>query len=220
MTNDLNAEVENEAAQFIATLLPTPGVDGLKVMAALRARLAEHAANDGLLDIAYRTIDSPVGELLVAATEIGLVRVAFALEDFDTVLADLAAKISPRILKAANRTDATARQVDEYFARHRRSFDLNIDLRLVSGFRRTVIAHLSHIEYGNTASYGAIASAVGNPAAVRAVGSACSHNPLPVVIPCHRVVRSDGAVGQYLGGVEAKIALLALEAGSYSNADG
>jgi methylated-DNA-[protein]-cysteine S-methyltransferase len=212
MTNDLNSEAENDAAQFIATLLPTRGVDSLKVMAALRARLAERAASDGLLDVAYRTIDSPVGELLVATTEAGLVRVAFAVEDFDTVLAELAATISPRILKAAARTDKVARQIDEYFAGDRRSFDLNVDLQLVSGFRRTVIAHLSHIEYGNTASYAAIASAVGNPAAVRAVGSACSHNPVPVVIPCHRVIRSDGAIGQYLGGVDAKTALLALEA--------
>lgn len=210
MTTELN--IETEANEFMASRFPVPGAGTTVTIDTRRARLAERAIDNGLLDVAYRTIDSPVGELLVAATEAGLVRVAFAHEDFDDVLTQLAANISPRILETARRTDLAARQIDEYFAGDRRSFDLSVDLQLVAGFRRAVIISLSDIGYGTTASYGAVASAVGNPGAVRAVGSACSHNPLPVVIPCHRVIRSDGAIGQYLGGVDAKIALLALEA--------
>lgn len=181
-------------------------------MGPLRDGLAAAADRGGVLDVAYRTVDSPFGPLLVAATPEGVVRVAFAREDHDAVLATLATAISPRILRSGRRTDDAARQLDEYFTGHRRSFDLPVDLRLLDGFRRTVISHLRDIAYGSTESYAAIAAAAGNPNAVRAVGSACSHNPVPVVIPCHRVVRSDGTVGQYLGGPEAKAALLAMEA--------
>lgn len=110
------------------------------------------------------------------------------------------------------RLDAVARQLDEYFARSRQSFGLNLDLQLAHGFRRVVLEHLTQIGYGSTASYGAVASASGSPAAVRAVGTACARNPLPIVIPCHRVVRGDGSIGQYAGGAEAKRALLELEA--------
>jgi methylated-DNA-[protein]-cysteine S-methyltransferase len=177
----------------------------------LRAVLAESADRDGLLDVAYRTVDSPIGGLLVAATPAGVVRVAFEREGLDDVLADLAATVSPRILRSGRRTDAVARQLDQYFARERRRFDVDVDLQLVHGFRRTVISHLDDIPYGTTESYGARARAAGSPSAVRAVGSACSHNPVPLVLPCHRVVRSDGSIGQYLGGTEAKAALLALE---------
>jgi methylated-DNA-[protein]-cysteine S-methyltransferase len=181
-------------------------------MGPLRDGLAADADRGGVLDVAYRTVDSPFGPLLVAATPEGVVRVAFAREDHDAVLATLATAISPRILRSGRRTDDAARQLDEYFTGHRRSFDLPVDLRLLDGFRRTVISHLRDIAYGSTESYAAVAAAAGNPKAVRAVGSACSHNPVPVVIPCHRVVRSDGTVGQYLGGPEAKAALLAMEA--------
>lgn len=178
----------------------------------LRSRLAEQADQDGLLDIAYRTMDSPIGSLLLAATPEGLVRVAFELEDHDAVLAQLVIAVSPRVLRSGRRTDDAARQLDEYFTGRRRAFDVSIDLQLVRGFRRSVISHLSEIAYGSTESYATVAKAVGNPAAVRAVGTACSHNPIPVVVPCHRVVRSDGTIGQYLGGVDAKAALLAMEA--------
>ena len=179
---------------------------------ALRNRLTADAETEGLLDIAYRTVDSPFGALLVAATTAGVVRVAFEREGHDSVLEDLAGSISPRILRSGRRTDAVARQLDEYFAGRRRTFEVDVDLQLVHGFRRDVIAHLAEIGYGTTASYAAVANAVGNPAAVRAVGSACAHNPVPVVLPCHRVVRSDGSLGQYLGGAETKAALLAMEA--------
>lgn len=178
----------------------------------LHNRLAAAAQRDGLLDIAYRTVDSPVGPLLLAATEQGLIRVAYAREDHDAVLQHLADAVSPRILNAPARLDTAARELDEYFAGTRRSFDLPLDWRLAAGFRGTVLHHLAEISYGQTASYAAVATLTGSPKAVRAVGTACARNPLPVVVPCHRVVRSDGAMGGYLGGTEAKRLLLDLEA--------
>lgn len=181
-------------------------------LSALRERLASAASTEGLLDITYRLVDSPFGSLLLAATEVGLVRVAFETENHDAVLQGLADTISPRILHSTLRTDAVSRQIDDYFAHKLRSFHVPLDLQLVRGFRRDVIAHLTEIAYGTTASYAAVARIAGSPAAVRAVGSACSHNPVPIVIPCHRVVRSDGSLGQYLGGVHVKAALLAMEA--------
>jgi methylated-DNA-[protein]-cysteine S-methyltransferase len=179
---------------------------------ALHARLAAAAQHEGVLDIAYRFVDSPVGALLIAATELGLVRVAYAGEGHDTVLQSLADRISPRILLAPGRLDTVARQLDEYFAGKRQEFSVPLDWRLSAGFRNTVLRHLPEIGYGHTASYAAVARLAGNPNAVRAVGSACATNPLPVVVPCHRVVRSDGAMGGYLGGPEAKRLLLTLEA--------
>lgn len=178
----------------------------------LRVELADAADRDGLLDVAYRTIDSPFGELLLAATEQGLVRVAFESEGHDVVLAGLAASVSPRILRSPRGTEEAARELEEYFAGRRRDFDLQVDLQLVRGFRREVIEHLVEIPYGTTESYAQVARRTGNAAAVRAVGSACANNPLPVVLPCHRVVRSDGTIGQYLGGTATKVALLELEA--------
>lgn len=178
----------------------------------LRDRLATAAQRDGLLDVAYRTVDSPVGSLLLAATELGLVRVAFANENHDAVLQALSDGISPRILNAPTRLDTVSRELDEYFEGHRHRFDVPLDWRLSAGFRATVLHHLPEIGYGHTATYAAVALLSGNPKAVRAVGSACATNPLPVVVPCHRVVRSDGGMGGYRGGVEAKRILLALEA--------
>ena len=182
--------------------------DGTDRMAALRTRLAVAADRDGILDVAYRIVDSPVGPLLVAATDQGLVRVAYANEGHDAVLQQLADRISPRILHAPTRLDTVARELDEYFAGIRRTFDIALDWRLSAGFRSTVLHRLPEIGYGHTASYAAVAQLAGNPKAVRAVGTACATNPLPVVVPCHRVVRSDGAMGGYLGGVEAKRLLL------------
>ncbi|CAN5472487.1 methylated-DNA--[protein]-cysteine S-methyltransferase [soil metagenome] len=177
----------------------------------LHTRLADAAENDGVLDIAYRTVDTPVGPLLLAGTAVGLVRVAFAVEDHDTVLAALADRVSPRILRSPARLDDAARQLDQYFSRGRTSFDVPVDLRLAQGFRRSVIEHLRAIGYGRRQTYAEVAGAVGSPRAVRAVGTACAHNPLPVVIPCHRVVRSDGTSGQYVGGAAAKQTLLDFE---------
>ena len=178
----------------------------------LRERLAAAAQQDGVLDVAYRLIDSPVGPLLLASTEQGLVRVAYASEDHDAVLQALADKVSPRILQAPARLDVAARELDEYFGGRRRAFDLPLDWRLSAGFRRAVLGHLADIGYGHTASYAAVARLAGNPKAVRAVGTACATNPMPVVVPCHRVVRSDGSLGGYLGGADAKRTLLTLEA--------
>ncbi len=181
-------------------------------LARLHERLVAQAAEADLLDIACRTVDSPFGSLLVAATPVGIVRVAFECEDHDSVLDALAATVSPRILAAPRRLDGVARELNEYFAGRRREFDLAVDLRLVRGFRRSVIEHLTDIEFGTTATYSQLAALAGSPAAVRAAGSACANNPVPIVVPCHRVVRSDGSVGQYLGGTEAKQSLLRLEA--------
>ena len=180
-------------------------------MADLRARLAARADELTLLDIAYRTIDSPVGPLLLAATETGLVRVAFEREGFDTVLESLATRVSPRVLQAPRRLDTAAAELDEYFAGTRRAFDLPLDLALSSGFRQVVQRYLPHIGYGHTQTYTEVAETVGSPRAVRAVGTACATNPLPVVVPCHRVLRSDGSMGGYLGGLDAKRTLLELE---------
>jgi methylated-DNA-[protein]-cysteine S-methyltransferase len=177
----------------------------------LRERLATTAQAEGILDLAYRTVDSPVGPLLLAATDIGLVRVAYSREDHDTVLQTLADRISPRILHAPARLDPAARELEEYFAGTRQTFDVALDWRLSAGFRASVLHRLPDIGYGHTASYATVAALAGNPKAVRAVGTACATNPLPVVIPCHRVVRSDGSMGGYLGGVEAKRTLLTLE---------
>jgi methylated-DNA-[protein]-cysteine S-methyltransferase len=193
-------------------LLPAPPAITDDDLSDLRARLAAAAQRDGLLDVAYRTLASPIGDLLLAATEEGLVRVAFAIEGQEPVLAELAERVSPRVLAAPKRLDAVAREIDEYFAGSRTRFELPLDLRLASGFRREVILRLPDIGYGRTFTYAQMAAAAGSPRAVRAVGTACARNPLPIVLPCHRVVRSDGSFGGYRGGPEAKHALLTMEA--------
>lgn len=184
------------------------------VESVLRARLALVAQERGLLDVAYRTVDTPVGEMLLAATEVGVLRLAFAVEGFDQVLDTLARKVSPRVLRAPARLDRLAFEVEEYLTGSRRSFDLPLDLTLTTGFRREVVRHLPEIPYGRTATYTEVAALAGSPRAVRAVGTACAKNPLPLVVPCHRVVRSDGTTGQYAGGPAAKRWLLELEAAS------
>jgi methylated-DNA-[protein]-cysteine S-methyltransferase len=178
----------------------------------LHARLESGAQAGDLLDIAYRTVDSALGPLLLAATPEGLVRVAFANEGHDLVLQNLSARISPRMLEAPARLDPIARQLDEYFTGRRHSFDVALDWSLSHGFRRTVLEHLNtDISYGDTASYANLAQLSGSPRAVRAVGTACATNPIPIVVPCHRVIRSDGNVGAYRGGPAAKRTLLDLE---------
>jgi len=180
----------------------------------LHVRLERDAQAVDLLDIAYRTVDSAVGRLLLAATPRGLLRVAFANEDYDSVLQNLSGRISPRILEAPMRLDPIARQLDEYFTGRRHSFDVALDWSLSQGFRRTVLEHLNtDIGYGATASYAALALLSGSPKAVRAVGTACATNPIPIVVPCHRVIRSDGTLGSYRGGPAAKRVLLDLERG-------
>lgn len=192
----------------LSTLFPVSDVE----LADLHAALVRRAGEQGLVDVAYRTLDTPVGPLLLAATEQGLVRVAFEREGFAAVLAALAERISPRVLDAPGRLDPAARELEEYFAGARRGFDLPLDHRLSNGFRQHVQRHLSSIGYGRTETYRSVAERVGNPKASRAVGSACATNPLPIVVPCHRVLRTDGSLGGYIGGLEAKAALLELEA--------
>jgi methylated-DNA-[protein]-cysteine S-methyltransferase len=187
---------------------PPPGQEEL---APLYARLVAAAEAEGLLDVGYRTLDTPVGPVLLAATPSGLVRVAYEREGFEAVLRTVAGQISPRVLRAPRRLDEAARQLEDYFAGRRTLFDLPLDLSRSAGFRRLVLGYLPTIAYGQTATYQSVAAAVHNPKAVRAVGSACATNPLPIVIPCHRVVRSDGQLGAYLGGSEIKHQLLDLE---------
>jgi len=181
-------------------------------LARLRLRLERAAEADGLLDVAYTTVDSPVGPLLLAATPRGLVRVAYDVEDHDRVLDALARRLSPRVLRAPGRLAKAARELDEYFGGRRREFGLPLDMSLSKGFRQLVQRHLPEIGYGQTRTYGQVAALVGNPRAVRAVGTACATNPLPVVVPCHRVLKADGTPGGYVGGQEAKVTLLTLEA--------
>jgi methylated-DNA-[protein]-cysteine S-methyltransferase len=177
----------------------------------LHRRLEIAAAKDGLLAVSYRTIDSPVGPLLLAATERGLVRVAYEKEGFDTVLEGLAETISPRILRSEQRLDRPAFQLDEYFSGRRTGFDLSLDHALSTGFRLEVQRYLPSIGFGQTLSYAKVASLVGHARAARAVGSACATNPHPIVVPCHRVIRTDGTIGDYLGGTNVKEALLTFE---------
>jgi methylated-DNA-[protein]-cysteine S-methyltransferase len=178
----------------------------------LHARLAAAADRNDFLDVAYRTVDSPVGALLIASTPAGLVRLAFSSEGHDAVLQNLSDRISARLLHAPKRLDDVARQLDEYFSGRRHTFDVPLDWQLSKGFRRVVLGHLAvDVGYGTTASYGALARLSGSPRAVRAVGTTCATNPIPVVVPCHRVVRSDGALGAYRGGPAAKRTLLDLE---------
>jgi len=205
--NPMTTSNDGDGTDLFTNLWPI----GDSELQALRDRLAARAEAAKLLDVVYRTIDTPVGTLLLAATPLGLVRIAYQREGLDTVLSSLAAKLSPRILKSPKQLDTAVSQIEEYFARRRHKFELPLDFSLSNGFRRLVLDALPNIGYGHTASYSAIAAAVGNPKAVRAVGTACATNPLPLVVPCHRVVRSNGVIGSYLGGIEAKNFLLKLE---------
>jgi len=196
-----------------ARLAPAaPDAEEAAALTRLQAVLARRAVDEDLLDVAYRDLDSPLGRLLLAATPAGLVRVAFPVEDADAVLASLADQVSPRVLRAPGRLDEVARELDEYFAGRRHAFDVPVDLQLARGFRRAVLEKLVDVPYARTVSYAELAARTGSPRAVRAVGTACALNPVPLVVPCHRVVRSDGTPGSYRGGPDAKRRLLALEA--------
>lgn len=194
-----------DLTQQLTAPVPQEAVDRL------RADLAQRADDADLLDVAYRTVPTPIGELLIATTPAGVVRVAFAGEDFDAVLTDLAARISPRVLHAPARLDPAARQIEEYFDGRRRNFDVAVDLSLIGGFRREVLDELQTVPLGVRVTYTELAARSGRARAVRAAASACAQNPVPVVVPCHRVVRTDGTLGGYRGGLPAKETLLALE---------
>lgn len=175
------------------------------------AAVTARAARDGLLDVAYTTIDTPIGPILAASTRRGLVRVAFAHEVLDDVLEELAAEISPRVLELPAELDGVRRELDEYFERRREEFDLPLDWRLSRGFRRRVLRATARIPYGRTATYAEMAERAGNPRAYRAAGSALGSNPIPLVVPCHRVLRTGGELGGYGGGPDLKRRLLRLE---------
>jgi methylated-DNA-[protein]-cysteine S-methyltransferase len=177
----------------------------------LRTRLVERAEAEGLVDVAYATVESPFGELLLAGTERGIVRIGLPSQDGELLLEDLAARVSPRVLEAPDRLDAARRELDLYFAGRLRDFDLPLDWRLSRDFRRRALRAVARIPYGETRSYAEIARRAGNERAVRAAGSACGANPVPIVVPCHRVLRSGGALGGYGGGLPMKEALLELE---------
>lgn len=179
----------------------------------LLERFVRRAADEGLVDVAYAWTDTPIGPLLLAATPEGLVRIGFgAGENPDAVLDDLARRVSPRVLEAPARLDEARRELDEYFEGRRRRFDLRLDWRLASpGFRRRALEAIAAIPYGTVRTYADIAASAGNPKAVRAAGTACGSNPIPVVVPCHRVLRTGGGLGGYGGGLDKKRLLLTLE---------
>ena len=169
------------------------------------------AAAAGLLDVAYATLDSPVGQLLLALTPRGLVRVAYLNGDLDAVLEDLAARVSPRLLASARRLDQPRRELDQYFHGARRAFELALDWRLTRGFGRRVLQATARIPYGSVSTYRGVASEAGSPRAFRAAGNALRANPLPVVVPCHRVLHASGGLGGYTGGLDRKRVLLTVE---------
>jgi methylated-DNA-[protein]-cysteine S-methyltransferase len=179
---------------------------------AAAASLPDLAAADGLLDVAVGTMSSPIGELMVAVTPRGLACVAFEGEAYRRQVLDrIAHEISPRILASARGTDGWRRELDEYFAAERTGFDLRVDRRLIHGIARDVLVQTSKIGFGRTNTYGEIAKKIGHPSAARAVGRALGSNPIPIVIPCHRVIGANGKLTGYAGGLDRKIRLLELE---------
>jgi methylated-DNA-[protein]-cysteine S-methyltransferase len=185
----------------------TPAVDP----AVVTARLAARADADGLLDVAWDTLDSPLGELAVFLTPRGLVRLSYGNEPMAETLDELSRVVSPRILRSPRRTDQARRELDQYFSGHRHRFTTPIDWSLTRGFTRDVLAATARVPYGATASYGEVAAEAGSPRAARAAGNALSANPIPIVVPCHRVIHGDGGIGGYTGGLERKRFLLRIE---------
>jgi methylated-DNA-[protein]-cysteine S-methyltransferase len=182
-----------------------PSAGGADVDAAIAAAVAR-AASEGLIDVAWVVQDTPIGPLTLAATDRGVVRIGFGHEN--SVLDELAEAVSPRVLHVPDRLDPLRFELDEYFAGRRTTFDVAIDRRLSGGYRRRVLEALSTVPYGQTVSYRELAERTGNPKASRAVGTAMATNPIPVVVPCHRVLRTGGALGGYGGGLETKVWLL------------
>ena len=177
----------------------------------LSAWIAERAEEVGLLDLAYCEVDSPIGRLLVVATPAGLVKLGFSNVPIETQLEQLSAAISPRLLEAPARLDPVRRELEEYFSGDRREFDVPIDWRLTGGFIQLVLRETARIPFGETRTYAEMAAGAGSPRAFRAAGSALGANPVPVVVPCHRVLRTGGGIGGYTGGLDIKLELLRLE---------
>jgi methylated-DNA-[protein]-cysteine S-methyltransferase len=176
--------------------------------------LAAAAAAAGMLDVAYATTDSPLGPLLLAGTDRGLVRLAYLdFADRDGVLQALADRVSPRMLEAPRRLDEPRRELEDYFEGRRREFDLPLDWQLMTDFTRRILTAAAAIPFGSVSTYGAVAREAGSPRGSRAAGNALGSNPIPIVIPCHRVLHADGGIGGYTGGLERKRTLLAIESG-------
>jgi methylated-DNA-[protein]-cysteine S-methyltransferase len=191
-------EIEHELSRRAPTTDPLPD-------------LSAAAAAAGLLDVAYATLESPVGTLLLATTPRGLVRLAYVNGDETDVLEQLASKVSPRILSAPRRLDEPRRELDEYFTGARRRFEIPLDWRLTRGFTRRVLQATAKVPYGATSTYKEVAAQAGSPLASRAAGNALGSNPIPIVVPCHRVLHSGGGLGGYTGGLERKRLLLTVE---------
>lgn len=199
--------LETDLREFLSPLtdIETERISRRRVSTFARARIEDTAM------VGYTTMDSPFGELLIAESQFGIVRVAFENEDFDAVVAEIAARVTPSVVKTRQMMQIVVNHFDAYFNGYIDEFFVDPDLSLTHGFRRHVLDALQEIPYGETRSYREVANAVGNPKAVRAVGSACASNPVPFVVPCHRVVKSDGRPGNYRGGADAKLRLLRLE---------
>jgi methylated-DNA-[protein]-cysteine S-methyltransferase len=174
-------------------------------------RFTARAADEGLLDVAYATVDSPVGPLFVARTKRGLVELAYDASDLDRLLGRLSAKVSPRVLEAPAELDSVRRELEEYFEGRRLDFDLPLDWSLTSGFTQRVLRATAKVPYGRVSTYREMATKAGNERAVRAAGNALGANPIPIVVPCHRILRTGGSLGGYGGGPERKEFLLRLE---------
>jgi methylated-DNA-[protein]-cysteine S-methyltransferase len=200
MTDNHTLELALRAARAAEPDLPLPD-------------LSDAAAAAGLLDVAYATLDTPVGQILLACTDRGLIRIAYLddRDDEDAALEDLTARVSPRVLASPRRLDEPRRELDEYFAGRRHRFELALDWQLSHGFGRRVLEATARIPYGSVSSYKLVATEAGNPRAFRAAGNALGLNPLPIVVPCHRVLHSGGGLGGYTGGTERKRKLLAVE---------
>lgn len=180
-------------------------------LARLGGDLLARAEHEGLVDVAYATVDSPFGELLVAATERGVVKLSLPRYDPEEALEQIAAGVSPRVLEAPARLDPVRRELDSYFEGRLQRFDTPVDWALAHGFTDKVLHTVARIPYGKTLSYGEVAERAGNPRAFRAAGTACGANPVPLIVPCHRVVQAGGKPGNYGGGPEMKLALLEME---------
>jgi methylated-DNA-[protein]-cysteine S-methyltransferase len=203
-THDPISDADLRAAARSAT---TAGVD----IEALSAAVADRAAGVGILDLAYARVESPLGELLAVSTPKGLVHLGYPNRPLDEQLGALAERISPRIVESPRRLDEVRRELDEYFAGRRRGFELALDWQLTAGFVQRVLRETARIPFGETRTYGEMAASAGNPRAFRAAGSALGANPIPIVVPCHRVLRTGGGLGGYGGGVAVKRELLTLE---------
>ena len=209
MTRDTNTSRDPGADAVASALRAAPALDVAGAVRRTRAR----AFDEGAVDVAYAEVDSPLGTLVAAGTERGLLRLAY--EDFngglDEVLDHLALRVSPRILESPARLDAIRRELDEYFEGKRHDFDVPIDWSLTTGFTQKVLQATARIPFGSVGSYASVAAEAGSPRATRAAGNALGSNPIPIVVPCHRVLRSGGKLGGYTGGLEKKQHLLRLE---------